>query len=87
MVKTNLDESAMGYRSTDGIFGPVINPWSYSNNIEKRGSRSLMVRIRFKLAYNWRKLRREYSGWVSIHLLHCFRTGFQRINQQSSCPL
>ena len=49
MVKTNLDEFVMGYRSTDGIFGPVINPWSYSNNIEKRGSRSLMVRIRIQI--------------------------------------
>ena len=49
MVKTNLYEFAMGYRSTDGIFGPVINPRSYSNNIEKRGNRSLMVRIRIQI--------------------------------------
>ncbi|XP_068135527.1 glutamyl-tRNA(Gln) amidotransferase subunit A, mitochondrial-like [Hyperolius riggenbachi] len=30
MGKTNLDEFGMGSGSTDSIFGPVRNPWSYS---------------------------------------------------------
>ncbi|KAI5616417.1 glutamyl-tRNA(Gln) amidotransferase subunit A, mitochondrial [Silurus asotus] len=29
--KTNLDEFAMGSGSTDGVFGPVRNPWSYTS--------------------------------------------------------
>uniref|UniRef100_A0A8C2EAJ4 Glutamyl-tRNA(Gln) amidotransferase subunit A, mitochondrial n=1 Tax=Cyprinus carpio TaxID=7962 RepID=A0A8C2EAJ4_CYPCA len=29
--KTNLDEFAMGAGSTDGVFGPVRNPWSYTS--------------------------------------------------------
>ncbi|NP_001080891.1 glutamyl-tRNA(Gln) amidotransferase subunit A, mitochondrial [Xenopus laevis] len=37
MGKTNLDEFGMGSGSTDSIFGPVRNPWSYSRSyIEKR---------------------------------------------------
>ncbi|XP_069867199.1 glutamyl-tRNA(Gln) amidotransferase subunit A, mitochondrial isoform X3 [Dipodomys merriami] len=37
MGKTNLDEFAMGSGSTDGIFGPVKNPWSFSRQYgEKR---------------------------------------------------
>ena len=41
MVKTNLDEFVMGYRSTDDIFGQVKNPWSYSKLYrEKRKQKS-----------------------------------------------
>ncbi|KAL1770387.1 hypothetical protein HispidOSU_023465 [Sigmodon hispidus] len=36
MGKTNLDEFAMGSGSTDGVFGPVKNPWSYSKQHRER---------------------------------------------------
>lgn len=36
MGKTNLDEFAMGSGSTDGVFGPVRNPWSYSKQHKER---------------------------------------------------
>uniref|UniRef100_A0A2K6SV37 Glutamyl-tRNA(Gln) amidotransferase subunit A, mitochondrial n=1 Tax=Saimiri boliviensis boliviensis TaxID=39432 RepID=A0A2K6SV37_SAIBB len=36
MGKTNLDEFAMGSGSTDGIFGPVKNPWSYSKQYREK---------------------------------------------------
>ncbi|XP_069743589.1 glutamyl-tRNA(Gln) amidotransferase subunit A, mitochondrial isoform X3 [Narcine bancroftii] len=36
MGKTNLDEFAMGCGSTDGIFGPVRNPWGYSKQYREQ---------------------------------------------------
>uniref|UniRef100_A0A8C9DEQ2 Glutaminyl-tRNA amidotransferase subunit QRSL1 n=1 Tax=Prolemur simus TaxID=1328070 RepID=A0A8C9DEQ2_PROSS len=36
MGKTNLDEFAMGSGSTDGVFGPVKNPWSYSKQFREK---------------------------------------------------
>uniref|UniRef100_A0A8C5Y5S8 Glutaminyl-tRNA amidotransferase subunit QRSL1 n=1 Tax=Microcebus murinus TaxID=30608 RepID=A0A8C5Y5S8_MICMU len=36
MGKTNLDEFAMGSGTTDGVFGPVKNPWSYSKQYREK---------------------------------------------------
>ncbi|XP_051781309.1 glutamyl-tRNA(Gln) amidotransferase subunit A, mitochondrial [Erpetoichthys calabaricus] len=36
MGKTNMDEFAMGSGSTDGIFGPVRNPWGYSRQYKEK---------------------------------------------------
>uniref|UniRef100_UPI00398F0AC8 glutamyl-tRNA(Gln) amidotransferase subunit A, mitochondrial n=1 Tax=Pristiophorus japonicus TaxID=55135 RepID=UPI00398F0AC8 len=36
MGKTNLDEFAMGCGSIDSIFGPVRNPWGYSEQYRER---------------------------------------------------
>ncbi|XP_018409029.1 PREDICTED: glutamyl-tRNA(Gln) amidotransferase subunit A, mitochondrial isoform X2 [Nanorana parkeri] len=44
MGKTNLDEFGMGSGSTDSIFGPVKNPWSYSKQYrEKRSGSGALV--------------------------------------------
>uniref|UniRef100_A0A2K5EIT4 Amidase domain-containing protein n=1 Tax=Aotus nancymaae TaxID=37293 RepID=A0A2K5EIT4_AOTNA len=36
MGKSNLDEFAMGSGSTDGVLGPVKNPWSYSKQYREK---------------------------------------------------
>ncbi|XP_072264815.1 glutamyl-tRNA(Gln) amidotransferase subunit A, mitochondrial [Pyxicephalus adspersus] len=43
MGKTNLDEFGMGSGSTDSIFGPVKNPWSYSKQYREKNSGSRTI--------------------------------------------
>uniref|UniRef100_A0A8C2W531 Glutamyl-tRNA(Gln) amidotransferase subunit A, mitochondrial n=1 Tax=Chinchilla lanigera TaxID=34839 RepID=A0A8C2W531_CHILA len=84
--KTNLDEFAMGSGSTDGAFGPVKNPWSFSKQYREQ-----------KREQRRPKLHREREGSsggsaAAVSALTCFAalgsdTGGSTRNPAAHCGL